>query len=54
LDWVPGFEGEGMKQKQSRETMPLWVWLAFAAMVIVVGAYLTGYRMVEEIISHKK
>jgi hypothetical protein len=51
---MPGFEGEAMKQNQPRETMPLWVWLAFAAMLIVAGAYLAGYWMVEEIISHKK
>jgi len=43
-----------MKQNQPRETMPLWVWLAFAVMGIVAIAYLTGYWMVEEIISHKK
>jgi membrane protein YdbS with pleckstrin-like domain len=43
-----------MKQQQPRETAPLWVWLAIALMLIIAIAYLTGYWMVGEIISHKK
>jgi len=54
LDETPGFEGEAMKLQQPRETAPLWVWLAIALMLIIAIAYLTGYWMVGEIISHKK
>ena len=51
---MPGFEEEAMKQKQPRETMPLWVWLAIGVLGIVTVTYLTGYWMVDEMITHKK
>jgi hypothetical protein len=54
LDDTPGFEGEAMRQKLPRETMPLWVWLAIAILGTVAVAYIAGYWMVDEIASHKK
>ncbi|HXI06687.1 MAG TPA: hypothetical protein VNJ49_10190 [Bradyrhizobium sp.] len=41
-----------MKQQRERETAPLWVWLAFGLMAICAGVYLSGYWMVEELITH--
>jgi nitrate reductase NapE component len=41
-----------MKQRQERESMPLWVWLAFGLMAIGAVAYVAGYWMFEELIAH--
>ena len=41
-----------MKQQQSREGTPLWVWLAFVLIGLGVGAYAAGYLMIEEMIAH--
>jgi len=41
-----------MKQQQSRETAPLWVWLAFILMGFGFAAYLAGYLMIEEMIAY--
>jgi len=43
-----------MKQLQSRETSPLYVWLALALIVFGAIAYFAGYLMVEEIIGFIK
>ena len=43
-----------MKHQQPRETAPLWVWFAFALMGIGAIAYITGYWLVEEIVTHVK
>ncbi|MGL4314578.1 MAG: hypothetical protein ACRCSO_11385 [Sphingomonas sp.] len=51
LDALPGLRGS-MKQQRERETAPLWVWLAFGLMAICAGVYLSGYWMVEELITH--
>jgi hypothetical protein len=39
---------------QTRETTPLWVWLAFGLMTIGTVLYLTGYFIVEDIVSFFK
>jgi hypothetical protein len=41
-----------MRQQQPREGAPLWVWLAFVLIGLGVGAYVTGYLMIEEMIAH--
>jgi hypothetical protein len=41
-----------MKQQQSRETAPLWVWLALVLIALGVGTYMTGYMLIEEMIAH--
>ena len=41
-----------MKQQQSREGAPLWVWLAFVLIGLGIGAYVAGYLMIEEMIAH--
>jgi len=43
-----------MKQQQTRETAPLWVWLFFGLMGIGAIAYMTGYWMIEEMIAYFK
>jgi hypothetical protein len=49
---TPAGLGEAMKQQQSREGAPLWVWLAFVLIGLGIGAYVTGYWMIEEMIAH--
>jgi hypothetical protein len=51
LDTRAGFGGT-MKQQYQREGAPLWVWLAFVLIGLGVGAYVTGYWMIEEMIAH--
>ena len=41
-----------MKQQRERESAPLWVWLFFALLAVGAAAYLTGYWMFEELITH--
>jgi hypothetical protein len=41
-----------MKQQQSREGAPLWVWLAFVLIGLGVAAYAEGYLMIEEMTAH--
>jgi hypothetical protein len=53
LDTAAGLGGR-MKQLQSRETSPLWVWLAFVLLGLGAIAYLTGYLMIEEMIAFFK
>lgn len=43
-----------MKQQQSRESAPLWVWLALVLIGLGAGVYVTGYWMVEEVITHMR
>lgn len=43
-----------MKQQQSREGAPIWVWLAFVLIGLGIGAYSLGYLMIEEMIHHLK
>lgn len=43
-----------MKQLQSRETSPLWVWLTFGLIGLGALVYLTGYLMIEEMIAFLK
>jgi hypothetical protein len=43
-----------MKPLQSRETSPLWVWLAFGLIGLGSLAYITGYLMIEEMIAFFK
>jgi hypothetical protein len=39
---------------QARETTPLWVWLTFGLMTVGTVFYLTGYFVVEDILSFFK
>jgi hypothetical protein len=43
-----------MKHQQSRESAPLWVWLALVLICLGAGVYVTGYWMIEEMIAHVK
>jgi hypothetical protein len=49
LDALPGWGN--MKQQQTREATPIWVWMAFGLMGIGIAAYLTGYWMIEEMLA---
>jgi hypothetical protein len=53
LDALPGLR-KAMKQQRERESTPLWVWLFFGLLAVGVAAYLTGYWMFEEVVSHVK
>jgi hypothetical protein len=44
----------GVSTMQTRETTPLWVWLTFGLMTIGTALYLTGYFLVEDILSFFK
>jgi hypothetical protein len=39
---------------QTRETIPLWVWLTFGLMTIGTVVYLTGFFMVEDVLTFFK
>jgi hypothetical protein len=43
-----------MKQHQPRESAPLWVWLTLALMGLGAVAYLSGYFMIDELLSARK
>jgi hypothetical protein len=43
-----------MKQHQSREATPLWVWLALALIACGTAAYATGYLMIDELLGFRK
>lgn len=51
LDTLAGL-GETMKQRQPRESAPLWVWLTFVLIGLGIGTYVAGYLMIEEIVAH--
>jgi hypothetical protein len=53
LDALPGLR-KAMKQQRERESTPLWVWLFFGLMVVGGAAYLAGYWMFEELVTHVK
>lgn len=40
--------------RQHRETTPLWVWVAFVLIGLGLGFYVTGYFVVEEMITYFK
>jgi hypothetical protein len=42
--------GLGVIMKQSRETVPIWVWLAFGLMGLGIAAYMAGYMVIEDIL----
>jgi hypothetical protein len=46
--------GLGVVMKPSRETAPIWVWLAFGLMGLAIAAYLMGYMVVEDILGFLK
>jgi hypothetical protein len=50
LDAWPGW---GI-MKQSRETAPIWVWLAFGLVGLAVAGYLAGYLVLEDILGYLK
>jgi hypothetical protein len=43
-----------MKLNQLRESTPLWVWLALALMGLGAVAYLSGYFMIDELLSTRQ
>jgi hypothetical protein len=47
LDAVAGLE---VAMRQSRETTPIWVWLAFGLMSLGIAAYAAGYIVLEDIL----
>ncbi len=51
---TPAGLGEAMKHQQSRESAPLWVWLALVLICLGAGVYVTGYWMIEEMIAHMR
>ncbi|EGP06822.1 hypothetical protein [Afipia clevelandensis] len=39
---------------QTRESMPLWVWLTFGLLTVGTLAYVSGYLMIEGILDFLK
>jgi hypothetical protein len=49
-----GCDGLGEPTMQPRESVPLWVGLTFALMIVGTVMYLTGYFMIEDLLAFLK